>query len=161
MVNSIIKEITISGLVALFLFLFFSVGIKSVMGTDVPLAVVESGSMKPTLNVGDIIIVRGINPSELKVGDIIVYQRANSDIMIVHRIIQIIQSGDSLLIRTKGDNNPAPDPWYITAKEVKGLVILKIPYLGYIPLTFQKFPQLYVALFLLIVIFMLLPSRKK
>ncbi len=144
----------------LFLFFFFSIGIKSVLGTDVPLAVVESSSMKPTLEIGDIIITKGVNPYELKVGDIIVYQRTGNNILIVHRIIQIIKTDESLMIRTKGDNNPSPDPWYINEKEVKGLVIFRIPYFGYIPLIFQKFPQLYIALILLMIITLLLPRRK-
>lgn len=156
-----IKEVLIIIIVGVFLYFFFSFGLKALLNTDVPLAVVESGSMAPTLNVGDIIIVKGISSSSLKIGDIIVYQKSKSNSVIVHRIVSIIKSGDTMLIRTKGDNNSIEDPWYVTPQEVKGIVIYKIPYLGYIPLVFQTYPLLYLALFLLLAITLILPFSKK
>jgi len=66
--------------------------------------VVESGSMIPTLNIGDVIIVKGINPKDIKVNDIIVYKRIrdNEIIYIVHRVIEIYNDKGKLKLGLKG-----------------------------------------------------------
>jgi len=159
--KSSIKQVAILILIIVSIYAFFTYGLKIIFNTDVPIAVVESGSMKPTLNIGDIIIAKGVNPKELKVGDIIIFQLRNSNVLIVHRIVNIINKGDSVIIYTKGDNNPVQDPWFVTGDEVKGLVIFRIPFLGYISLIFQKTPQLYLAFIILILIILFIPQTRK
>jgi signal peptidase I, archaeal type len=119
--------------------------------------VVESGSMIPTLNIGDVIIVKGINPKDIKVNDIIVYKRIrdNEIIYIVHRVIEIYNDKGKLKFRTKGDNNLIPDIWLVDEKDVVGIVIFKIPIIGYISLAIQKIPMLYYLIILLIFIIFL------
>src|SRR5579885_3162401 len=156
-----IKQIVLLALIVIGIYLFFTYGLRLILGTDTPLAVVESGSMEPTLNIGDILISKGVNVANLKVGDIIIYQMPNSNTLIVHRIVEIIKSGNQTLIRTKGENNPVEDPWVVYPSQVKGLVIFKIPYLGYVSLVFEKTPQLYFALVLLLIILIFIPQSKK
>ncbi len=70
---------------------------------------VVTGSMEPTLRVGDMIIVEETDPSELQVGDIISFYSEQSDIrglLVTHRISQINPDGTFI---TKGDANPAED----------------------------------------------------
>ncbi len=84
-------------------------------------AVVLSGSMEPTLNVNDIIIVRGAESYDIN--DIVVYDDGRE--LIVHKVIE--KNGD--MLTTKGDaNNIADDP--ISAEAVKGKVAFSIPYAG-------------------------------
>lgn len=84
-------------------------------------AVVLSGSMEPTLDVNDVIIVRETGSYE--VNDIVVYQSGNT--LIVHRII----AKDGETIVTQGDaNNVADTP--IEIRTVKGKVIAHIPAAG-------------------------------
>ncbi len=106
-----------------------------VMGTSTPLFVVSSGSMKPTLDIGDLIVVRdGGTFSELKVGDIITFHSPSSpDRVIVHRVYRIVQARDgSQGVMTKGDNNSSPDGWAIEGSNYVGKVIFSIPKLGYV-----------------------------
>jgi len=156
-----LKEIAILVIAVIAVYIFFTYGLKIILGTEIPLAVVESKSMEPTLNVGDIIISKGIDPNDLKVGDIIIFQLSNSNTFIVHRIVEIIKDENGLLIKTKGDNNPIEDPWIVRPSQIKGIVIFKIPYLGYISLVLQKTPQLYFALIILLIILMIIPQTKK
>lgn len=102
------------------------VGLRFVLNTEVPVRVVESGSMcvpeggfcdgwshpfDQTLHVGDIIIIQGVKPEELNVNypysDIIVYQNPTnpSATPIVHRIVAVDNINGTLYFQTKGDGN--------------------------------------------------------
>ena len=102
-------------------------GLSIVLNTDLPLAIVSSWSMEPTLHIGDMIVVRG---EEANIGDIVVYTREK---YIVHRVISKSYQNGIYVITTKGDANIASDN-PITSKQVKGKVVLVIPYLGIIKL---------------------------
>ncbi len=108
--------------------------LKTPLDTDVPLAVVSSWSMEPIFHVGDMIIVQGCN--KYNVGDIIVYQdHFIKNKLIVHRIIKIEQN---IVYITKGDANYGPDSFPVKKNQIKGKVILVIPYLGTIKLLFER-----------------------
>jgi len=129
-------------LVALFLvfFLLFRAVIPAITGVESPFTVVTSGSMKPTFQVGDLLIVIKANPYELKVGDIIVFKVPWSSSLIVHRIVRVSYTDSGPIFYTKGDANPVPDPSYRSAKDIYGKVIFRIPYLGSILNMFQSLP---------------------
>jgi signal peptidase len=97
--------------------------------------VVSSQSMVPTLNVGDIILVRGTKPESITVGTIIIFHSPyDYQMPIVHRVLGIMSGGNSLLFATKGDNNPSPDAWRVPAKNIMGVYVGKLPYVGLISL---------------------------
>ena len=85
------------------------------------IAVVLSGSMEPTLQIDDLIIVR--QAEDYAVGDIVVYQTNRE--LIVHRIVTI--DGDSYI--TQGDANNTPDD-PIAADAIQGTVVRRIPAAG-------------------------------
>ena len=78
-----------------------------VTGNVTPLLTVKSGSMKPVLMVGDVILIEPVKPEDLKVGDVIVFHNPWTGSLVVHRIVRITEKG----VYTKGDANPAVDPW--------------------------------------------------
>lgn len=88
-------------------------------------AIVTSGSMEPTFKKGDLVFMQNVLVKP-KVGDIVIFpdpQRnivANKPVTVTHRINEI--SGDT--IRTKGDNNPAPDTWRIGKKDILGEAVI-------------------------------------
>jgi len=90
---------------------------------------ISSGSMTTQLNVGDVVIVnRKINHKGLEKGDIIAYRYDN--IIVVHRICDIIKSGDDYYFYTKGDANTNVDNYIIYSNTIIGKVESKIPYIG-------------------------------
>jgi signal peptidase len=103
--------------------------------TDSPLMVVSSGSMVPVLNVGDIIIVRGVDPQAITVGTIIIsHSPYEYDMPIVHRVVAVVNEGGSLFFQTKGDHNEIQDGWKVPAENLMGVYVVKIPYIGLISL---------------------------
>jgi len=109
--------------------------LRIVLHTESPLMVVSSESMVPTLNVGDIILVRGIDPTAITVGTIIIFHSPYDYRMpIVHRVRAITREGNSFYFETKGDNNPGPDGWKVPDSNLMGAYVAKLPYVGLISL---------------------------
>lgn len=111
------------------LLIWFSVGVFPVYPS-----VILTGSMKPVINPGDIVIIKKIQElkdiESLKVGDIIQFKR--DEIMIVHRITELIKNDNDGLtyFRTKGDNNSTEDKNPVNPNDIKGTVYKTIPKLG-------------------------------
>ena len=123
-------------IIILFAATYGSVAVLRVaLATDSPLMVVSSGSMIPTLNVGDIIVVRGENPADVTVGTIIIFHNPyDYEMPIVHRVIAITTQNNAIFFQTKGDNNPGPDGWQVPSQNLMGVYVAKIPYVGLVSL---------------------------
>ena len=97
-----------------------------------PIAVM-SGSMSPTFNRGDAVVVKKINTQEkdlLQVGDVI--QFVSGSKYVIHRIVEITNDdyGNKLFI-TKGDHNNTIDVDKAHLENVKGKVMFVVPFIGY------------------------------
>ncbi len=125
--NDYFKSAVVIGIIiALVLGFFF--GLQLALGTDVPVRVVESGSMcvpydgacngwshpfDHTLHVGDIIVIQKVNPEDLNNAypnsDIIIYKNPTdpTSTPIVHRIVETYTVNGTLYFQTKGDGNSA------------------------------------------------------
>jgi signal peptidase len=145
--------ITVAVMVAAVLFIAWF-AIRFAFGVSNPFYVVASESMVPTLNVGDLLIIKKHSNSEeednpnssfsfnnLKVGDIIIfkapyYKVEGKDRIIVHRVAQIAADSEGeRVIRTKGDANPGSIPgldYPIREKDYIGKVTYDIPKVGLI-----------------------------
>jgi len=131
------------------------------LGTGLPIVTVSSGSMIPTLNIGDIVIIEGQETYNL--GDIIVFKGWESE-PIIHRIVAIsdgdkvdkLKGWDELTDRyieemaygkgkiyiTKGDNNPRCDQcagrYPVEESKVYGKAVAKIPCMGWVKILFVE-----------------------
>jgi len=134
-----------------------NVGIRAYTQLDTPFMVVSSRSMEPTLHVGDLIVVKKVDPETLKVGDIIVFyvpesqQQEPINFPIVHRIVAIIKNSSGIYFKTKGDNNIAVDYWTIPEDYVVGKVVFVLPKLGML-LSEENKPIVIAVLSILLVI---------
>ncbi len=163
--KTLAKEILVLAIIVGIVYLGFTYGLKIVFRTDTPIMVVVSGSMVPTINVDDLIIVQGVDPSTLQVGDIIVFKNpkfsntasCETGQCIVHRIISIV-SRDPPMFRTKGDANLAPDPFVVSGSDVVGKVILIIPKLGILT-RILKPPYNYLTILLILIGFILYEAK--
>jgi len=89
---------------------------------------VLSGSMRPVLEPGDIIIIK--DNTNIVEGDIITFKSNN--LIITHRVVNMTSGEDGLLYSTKGDNNNVEDKILIKQENILGEYLFRIPYLGYI-----------------------------
>lgn len=100
--------------------------------------IIASGSMTPTLQVGDIAITVQTSPETIKTGDIIQYWREGQPAPIIHRVIETYKTGGTTYFITKGDANNAPDD-PITPTKTVGKLIITIPKLGWISIYLKTF----------------------
>lgn len=111
------------------------------------LKTVLSGSMEPGIQTGSIIAVKPAeDKTSFKEGDVITFQE--EEILVTHRITEVIKNGDSVLYRTKGDNNDAEDMNPVLSENVVAKYNgFTIPYVGY----FNSFAQSKSGAFLLLI----------
>ena len=119
----------------LMIFLFVSTkvsgGEPQVFGYQ--LKTVLSGSMEPGIKTGSIILVKpGGDMEKLNKGDVITF--INEDrVIVTHRILEVIKSGEQVSYRTKGDNNKTADPNSVLSNNILAKYTgFTIPYVGYI-----------------------------
>ena len=106
-------------------------GLAFALSTDMPIVAVESDSMVPTFQRGDILVLQGVPSENLVVGDIIVFSPQEQATPIVHRIVEINPDGT---FQTKGDANSGQLLFEkkIDQDQIHGKEVLIIPYLGWI-----------------------------
>lgn len=100
---------------------------------------IGSGSMEPYIALGDAVIfekVENQSLNNLQTGDIIVFRHKGK--YITHRIVKIIIEDSQILYQTKGDNNEKVDDYKVKKDDIKGIVKMKIKYLGIPSIWFQE-----------------------
>lgn len=98
------------------------------------LMIVLSGSMDPAMPAGAVAVVEDLDPARVAVGDVITFDFPPEDpeILVTHRVVEVTDlEGGGLAFRTKGDANEEADFSLVPARNVRGRVILAIPYVGY------------------------------
>lgn len=93
-------------------------------------SVIITGSMEPVIYPGDVVLVKkNVELSELEIGNIIQFKREN--ILISHRICEIVQGESGTEYRTKGDNNSSIDSQNVKPEQIKGNIIQVVPKIGW------------------------------
>lgn len=90
---------------------------------------VLTGSMSPTIEPGDLVIVKETPANEIKEGDIITFASSQSDNITTHRVKQVIKE-DEIKFVTKGDANNVEDPNPVSEQLLVGRVVKHIGGLG-------------------------------
>lgn len=120
------------------LFLFALVHIFWIL--EVRLFVVTSNSMQPALSIGSLIAT--VARDKYQPGDVVSFTKyaANNNITTqspvsltaTHRIVKTDYAQIEPRYLTKGDINPEPDSQWINHSQIKGKVVLELPFVGYI-----------------------------
>lgn len=110
------------------LIIWFTVGVFPIYPSAI-----ATGSMKPGINPGDVVLVKKLQDradiEALQIGDIIQFKKES--ILVNHRIIDIVEEEDEMKYRTKGDNNSAQDADLVAAEDIKGTIVEVIPKIGW------------------------------
>ena len=104
--------------------------VKSLGGIS-PLTV-QTNSMSPTFEAGDLIIIKKVDPKNLKVGDIITFHTIieNEYALNTHRIDAIDDVEGVRSYTTKGDNNEIADTHIIADGDIVGMYAMKLKGFG-------------------------------
>jgi signal peptidase I len=118
---------------------------------------VLSGSMEPTLHVGDVVVDRKVHPLDVRPGDIVTFRDPDGAArLLTHRVVRLRASGTTAYIVTKGDANHGVERWSIPVAGTLGRVEFRVPKVGYAlqliggrnsRLALIAFPALLLALF--------------
>lgn len=128
------------------------------MGTSSPLVVVTSGSMSPTLERGHLLVIQRQAPEDIILGEIIVFNASwHQQAPVVHRVVEVEVVGNETRWYTRGDANSIDDQGYRTYDDILGVVVLVIPYVGYITLYLHT-PVGFASVVILLLMFLILPE---
>ncbi|UZN02237.1 signal peptidase I [Cellulomonas sp. S1-8] len=129
---------------------------------------VLTGSMVPTYDPGDVVVVRGVKDAaaEVQIGDVVTFQPVSDDpTLITHRVVEKVFTADGTMFVTRGDANSADDAPLVPA-QVKAEVVYHVPWVGHVSLYLGQQRGLLVvgvavALFLYAAFMVLRPERRR
>lgn len=119
---------------------------------------VLSGSMEPAYPVGSLLYVKKIDPLAVMPGQPITFL-LDENTVATHRVVEIISENDAayskdgseagnideIFYRTKGDANKSPDGEPVSSRNLIGVPVFSIPWLGYFADFIQNPPGKYFA----------------
>ena len=94
------------------------------------LLVIATPSMTGELNVGDAVVYKEYGGETVEVGAIVVFSK-DDETVIVHRVVDAVKINGTVCYTTKGDANESIDSGYVTAEDLKGLVLFKVSHIGH------------------------------
>jgi signal peptidase len=118
--------------------------------------VIDTGSMRPTLNPGDVAVLAPEPVADLTRGQVVAFHPPGEPrVTVTHRVLSIRPASNGVIIETKGDANDATDqrPARIVG-DTAWHETLRVPKLGYLAVWSQQRPVrfgLLVAILLLMV----------
>jgi signal peptidase I len=92
---------------------------------------VLSGSMVPTMEVGDLVVAKVVAPDQLQAGDLATFREPETGKLITHRVQSVVWHGELADVVTRGDANEVGENWSVSASDRVGEVVLRIPRAGY------------------------------
>ena len=119
--------ITIFLVIVLILVIFQKITKNKLVIGNIYIFQVVSQSMVPKYQIGDVIVVKKVDPSTLKIGDDVSYLGKESNLkglIITHRIIDLNYNNNKYYFMTKGISNINEDP-IISEDDIYGKVIYK------------------------------------
>ncbi len=135
-------DVLVNALLVLVIGAFLSVFLLARF-SDWDLRAVLTGSMTPTFKVGGVVLTRPVEPASIKVGDPIMFTASTANgnpnaPLITHRVVSVEREGGEYVFKTKGDANQTEDRFDALGRDVRGKVVLHVPFLGYILDFFQR-----------------------
>ena len=100
---------------------------------------VETGSMIPKYNIGDVILVKETDINKIKIGDDVTYYGTSGAMkgkIVTHQVIEIREEEGKKIFQTKGIANTSNDP-EISGSQIDGVVLTKLPIVGWITTILQ------------------------
>ena len=92
-----------------------------------------TGSMRPTMPPGTLVVVKPVKPEQIGIGDVLTYQiRSGDPTVATHRVVGVgMTMGGESRFTLQGDANNAPDSAAVRPEQIKGKRVYAVPYLAY------------------------------
>ena len=148
MINTIKKIWNIFTTILVAIVVLFAVALVGARLVGLQVFTVLSGSMEPAYHTGSLIYVKEVDPTEIEAGQVVTFM-LDEDTVATHRVVEVVpDEDDASVIRfmTKGDANDVVDGTLVHYKNVIGIPVFTIPYLGYVASYIQNPPGTYVAI---------------
>lgn len=100
--------------------------------------VVATGSMRPVMDAGDVVIVAKAPADVIEPGDIIQF-REEGGISVLHRVVEIYETEGARFFITKGDANDQRDKDPVSPGNVVGKVVFAVPRIGWAAVAIKEF----------------------
>jgi signal peptidase len=96
--------------------------------------VVLTGSMRPGMPPGTLVVVKPVGAADVGVGSVVTYQlKSGEPEVVTHRVVSMGFDGNGRRVfRTRGDANDAPDAKWVHPVQIRGERWYSVPYLGYV-----------------------------
>jgi len=94
---------------------------------------VLTGSMRPTMPPGTLVVVRPVKPEQIAVGDVVTYQIESGDPTVAtHRVVAVgIDMKGEYRFTMKGDANNVDDPSEVRPEQIRGKRWYSVRYLAW------------------------------
>ena len=109
----------------------------------------EDESMKPYINIDDLVIVKKISAEDIKINDVIGYDTNNQ--VVFHRVIDIKNNNGTYYFYTKADGYMHNDLEPKTIEQINGKITKKIPIIGKILKNFENKITLLIICIILVI----------
>jgi signal peptidase len=162
MVRSLIRPVRRAvGLIEIALFvvligLFLFTRLAPLTGRE--LFIVGGGSMEPAIPIGSLVVATRTDAMTVSVGDVVTL-RADSGVIVTHRVSRVVDLAEGRFFETKGDANLSPDSALVPARELVGVAGRYVPYAGYAQVFLSTVPGMiaaFSALGVLLLLYLLL-----
>lgn len=92
---------------------------------------IRSGSMTPTIQVGDVVVDTSVSPLTVRPGQIVTFRDpAIGQQLVTHRVVSLHRAGKVVDFVTKGDANLVTEHWSVPVSGHVGRKVLLIPSVG-------------------------------
>jgi signal peptidase len=93
--------------------------------------VISSGSMRPTLEIGDVVVTSWVRADRVHDGNIVSFDDPGQHgLFITHRVRNIAPAGSSLRFETRGDANSISEIWTVPRQTLLKRTEWKVPLVG-------------------------------
>ena len=90
-----------------------------------------SGSMRPAIAPGDLLITHSVPAATVRVGEIVSFADPGlGGKLVTHRVVDIHPSAARIDFLTRGDANTTPESWSVARQASVGTLELRIPAMG-------------------------------
>ncbi len=126
--------------------------------------VIRSGSMVPTYNVGDVVLVASEQADDIREQQVVTrFDAPEAMDSLTHRVVQVTRSSGEVHVETRGDANDTSEVWSVPAERRVGVVVVSVPAIG-LPLTAVRssagWALVLCGLVLVVVAVLLRPKRR-